>query len=78
MKNEEIKLCENCCEKCKSCKCKCTCNSKCKCQHEMNYLRTQLRNTKAELSFEKEKNRRMNWIFGLVGGNAFIEEDKDK
>jgi hypothetical protein len=43
----------------------------------MEELKERIIKLEKELEFEKEKSRRMMWIFGLVGGNAFIENKKE-
>jgi hypothetical protein len=43
----------------------------------MEELKNRIIKLEKELEFEKEKSRRMMWIFGMVGGAAFIEKDKE-
>ena len=42
----------------------------------MEELKERIEKLEKELEFEKEKNRRMMWILGLVGGNAFLVSDE--
>jgi len=41
----------------------------------MEELKERIEKLEKEIEFEKEKSRRMMWILGLTGGNAYLEKD---
>ena len=41
----------------------------------MEELKDKIISLEKEIEFEKEKSRRMMWILGLTGGNAYLEKD---
>ena len=42
----------------------------------MEELKERIEKLEQEIEFEKEKSRRMMWIWSLTGGPAFLEKDK--
>ena len=44
----------------------------------MEELKERIEKLEKEIEFEKEKNRRLMWILGLTGGNAFLEKDNNE